>query len=220
MGVVTGLDTDADAAGTRQADAAPAMVDLAFAVEGRTVPAAYRVALSDAVLGCLPWLADLPAAGIHRLNLAHGAAAQGLLSGRTRLVLRLPRGRAADAAALERRTLVLEGHALRLGAAQPRELLPWGTLYAHLVATEHADERAFLAEVGAGLEGLGVACRVIAGRRHDWDAGAVQGYALMLDGLSAADAIRVQEAGIGAHRRLGCGVFVPHKSAAAVGTPH
>ncbi len=38
----------------------------------------------------------------------------------------------------------------------------------------------------------------------------------MLDGLSAGDSLRVQQHGLGAHRRLGCGVFVPHRSAAAV----
>ena len=39
----------------------------------------------------------------------------------------------------------------------------------------------------------------------------------MLHGLSAADSLTVQRAGIGPHRALGCGLFVPHKSAAAVG---
>jgi hypothetical protein len=41
----------------------------------------------------------------------------------------------------------------------------------------------------------------------------------MLDGLSRSAALRVLEAGLGRHRRLGCGLFVPHRSAAAVGTP-
>jgi hypothetical protein len=41
----------------------------------------------------------------------------------------------------------------------------------------------------------------------------------MLDGLNAAHSLRVLEAGLGPHRRLGCGLFVPHKSSVAVGTP-
>jgi hypothetical protein len=52
------------------------------------------------------------------------------------------------------------------------------------------------------------------------EAGALQGFSLMLDGLSAAHALRLLETGMGPHRLLGCGVFVPHKSAAAVGTAH
>jgi len=41
----------------------------------------------------------------------------------------------------------------------------------------------------------------------------------MVDQLSAAQALRLMEHGLGAHRRLGCGLFVPHRSAAAVGAP-
>jgi hypothetical protein len=51
----------------------------------------------------------------------------------------------------------------------------------------------------------------------DNDGAPVTGYSLMLDGLSPAASLRVLESGLGRHRRLGCGVFVPHKSSAAVG---
>ncbi|MFI4931427.1 MAG: type I-MYXAN CRISPR-associated protein Cas6/Cmx6, partial [Burkholderiales bacterium] len=45
----------------------------------------------------------------------------------------------------------------------------------------------------------------------------ITGFSLMLHGLSAADSLRVQRAGVGPHRMLGGGIFVPHRSAAAVG---
>jgi hypothetical protein len=45
------------------------------------------------------------------------------------------------------------------------------------------------------------------------------GFSLMLDALSPDHSLRMLEAGLGRHRRLGCGLFVPHRSAAAVGTP-
>jgi hypothetical protein len=38
----------------------------------------------------------------------------------------------------------------------------------------------------------------------------------MLDALSVDDARRVLDHGLGTHRSLGCGLFVPHRSAAAV----
>jgi hypothetical protein len=41
----------------------------------------------------------------------------------------------------------------------------------------------------------------------------------MLDGLSPEHALTMLEAGVGGHRRLGCGLFDGHKSAAAVGAP-
>jgi CRISPR-associated protein Cas6 len=202
-------------------EARAAMVDLAFAVEGDVLPRDHRRSLADAVLRALPWLVELqPRAGVHRLNVSGAGAAQVLLSRRTRLVLRLPRERAHEAAGLAGTHLDIGGHGLRLGEAHVRELLPWGTLYAHFVASEESDEAAFLRAVEAELESLGVRCRAICGRAQEVDAGRLHGYSVMLDGLSAADALRMQEQGLGAHRELGCGVFVPHKSAAAVGTPH
>lgn len=40
----------------------------------------------------------------------------------------------------------------------------------------------------------------------------VVGYSVMLSGLTAEDSMRVQEAGIGGRRHMGCGLFVPLRS--------
>lgn len=202
------------------------MVDLAFTIEGDRLPRDHRELLAAALEAALPWLCRTPGAGVHRLNVVTMAAAgggQALLSRRTKLVLRVPRAQAGDAAALVGTTLDLGGHVLRVGALHPRELLPWGTLYAHVVAADAdavPDEAAFMREVEDELRQLGVPCRPICGRLQQLESGRLQGYSLMLDGLSAADSLRLQAVGIGRHRRLGCGVFVPHKSAAAVGSPN
>lgn len=193
------------------------MVDIAFAVDGRALPREHRRDLAAALGRALPWWAAEEGAGVHRLNVAAGGGPQALLSRRTRLTLRVPRERAADAAALEGAELQLGPCTLRVGAPQARELRPYGTLYAHLVATETADEGDFLRSVAAELSALGVPCRPICGRLQRLESGALQGYGLMLDGLTTAGALRVLEAGVGPHRRWGCGVFVPHKSAVAVG---
>ena len=84
----------------------------------------------------LPSWAALEGAGCDRLNVAAGAGPLALLSNRTRLTLRVPRDRAADAAALEGAALQVGAAKLRVGAPQPRELRPYGTLYAHLVAAD------------------------------------------------------------------------------------
>jgi CRISPR-associated protein Cas6 len=196
------------------------MLDLAFAVDGGALPREHRRALADAIERALPWLAAQSGAGIHRLNVSAGGGPQALLSRRTRLTLRIPRAQAKAARALEGRTLDLSGHALQVGAAHERELLPWGTLYAHVVATDDgADELAFLQVVQAELVALGISGRPICGRPQNFEADRLHGYSLMLDGLSAEGALRLLEAGLGPHRRLGCGLFIPHKSAAAVGAP-
>jgi len=194
------------------------IIDIAFAVEGVALPREHRRELAAAIGLALPWWAAQPGAGMHRLNVAAGAGPQALLSGRTRLTLRVPRERAGDAATLAGAELQVGPATLHLGAPQPRELRPYSTLYAHLVATDEDDELAFLGAVAAELSALGVACRSICGRRQVVEGGALQGYSLMLDGLNAAGELRVLEAGIGRHRHWGCGLFVPHKSAVAVGT--
>ncbi|MDO8419290.1 MAG: type I-MYXAN CRISPR-associated protein Cas6/Cmx6 [Rubrivivax sp.] len=193
------------------------MIDLAFVLQGEALPRDHRRELAAAIDQALPWWAALEGAGVHRLNVAAGGGPQALLSNRTRLTLRVPRERAADAAALQGATLQVGPARLRIGAPQPRELRPYSTLYAHLVAADE-DEAAFLGAVADELSALGVPCRPICGRRQVVEAGALQGYSLMLDGLNPVGALRVLEVGIGRHRRWGCGVFVPHKSAVAVGT--
>jgi CRISPR-associated protein Cas6 len=205
-------------------DTTAAMVDVSFALTGDAPPREHRRVLAAALEARLPWLAELPGCGVHRLNVSAGGGPQALLSQRTRLTLRVPRERTAAATALEGQALQLGPATLHVGAARVRELLPWGTLYAHLVAADahgngDGDEIAFLRAVDDELAALGAACRPICGRLQVLESGALRGYGLMLDRLSAADSLRLLQAGLGAHRRLGCGLFVPHRSAAAVGSP-
>lgn len=199
------------------------MLDLAFTVHGRELPRAHRAALAAALAGALPWLAATPEAAVHRLNLVATGDATALVSARTRLTLRLPRQRLEDAEGLCGTTLDIAGHPLRVGTARPRELLSFGTLYAHFVAADGAaaegDEAAFLRAAQAELDTMQVSARAICGRHQRLEGGTLGGYALMLDHLDAADSRRVLEQGLGPHRLWGCGVFVPHKSAAAVGMP-
>lgn len=193
------------------------VVDIAFAIDGGQLPPEHARALAQALEQVLPWACDTPMLGVHPLKLARGGG-QALLSGRTRLLLRVPRERMDEVAGLAGGELPLPGGRLRLGAAQARELLPWGTLYAHCVcAGDNPDELAFLQAAQAELEALGVRGRVICGLpRHAAD-GAVQGYGVMVDQLSATDSVTLQCHGLGGGRRIGLGLFVPHKSAAAVG---
>lgn len=193
------------------------MIDMSFAVEGGALPRDHRGALADALAQALPCLAGMPNVAVHRLNVSAGCGPRALLSRHTRLTLRVPRARASDVESLSGRDLSVGGDTLRVGIPHARELLPHGTLYAHLVAAADDDEAAFLRAVAAELSALDVPCRSICGRRQVVESGTLQGFSLMLDGLSPAGSLRVLEAGLGRHHRLGCGVFVPHKSTAAVG---
>jgi len=195
-----------------------ARVDVAFHVRGVTLPHDHGAPLAAALERALPWLAGDQRWGLHRLRLAEVQDGEHRVSPRTRLVLRVPREWAQPVLALSGQPLNVAGHALEIGAGQVRELRPHGTLYAYFVAADNADEGAFLTEANAQLTRLGVRARPICGRWRSQVSPLLVGCSLMLDGLSPEDALRVLAHGLGRHRRLGCGLFVPHKSSAAVGT--
>lgn len=194
------------------------MVDVSFAVDCRHLALAHRHALSAALLEALPSLETLPDLAVHPLKFATAGAQAPLLSRRTRLILRVPREHGADLHALTGRTLTLGADQMTLGTVQERELLGHSSLYAHLVDNGERGELAFLAAVERELQALDIQGRVICGRHQDLAAEGLQGYSLMIDRVSPAQALRLMEAGMGGHRRLGCGVFVPHRSAVAVGS--
>jgi len=194
-------------------------VDVAFALEGRSLPRDHAQALADALAAHLPWLAGHPTAGVHPVKVVPGSGPQAWLSQRARLLLRVPQSREAALAVLAGRTLGVGASALCLGPPKSHPLLPHGTLYAYFVASPSDDETAFMRGVDAELAALGISCHKVCGKHQQKDigAGALLGFSLMLHELSAADSLTMQRVGLGPHRGLGCGLFVPHKSAAAVG---
>lgn len=200
-------------------DPQAALVDMVFPLGGHSLPRDSAPALLAALQRELPWLAQEPSTGIHPLKLVPGNGAQALLSQRTRLLLRLPRGLIEAANGLAGRSLLVAGQTVTLGRPHLRELLPHRTLYAYAVAAEADDEIGFMQSMNDELQMLQVRTQVICGKRqqHDWPGGSMVTFSLMLHGLSPADSLRLQEHGLGRHRLLGCGIFVPHKSASAVG---
>ncbi|MEP7183117.1 MAG: type I-MYXAN CRISPR-associated protein Cas6/Cmx6 [Betaproteobacteria bacterium] len=194
------------------------VVDVLFELAATSLFADHADALAHAVARWLPWFDTEPAAGIHPLRAAATSQGMVVLARRARLVLRVPASRAADCRTLCGRMLDVAGSAVDVGAASERPLAPSATLYARRVAAATDDERAFHEVVARWLAETGVRCEFISGRPHRFAAGAreVVGFGLALHGLSPADSIRVQSAGMGGDRRLGCGIFVPHK---AIATP-
>jgi CRISPR-associated protein Cas6 len=195
------------------------MRDVALAISGETIDAGYAVSLYEALARQLQWLDQEPAAGVFSIRGLSLSAGRLLIGGRTRVVLRVPAERVADCQRLRGQCIDLP-QPLRIGAVTARELLPFPVLYAHLVVTGCEAEPAFLADVLAELESVGVDCQVIVGRSGELRTGSGRemGYSVMLHGLTPDESILLQERGLGRHRKLGCGLFVPHKSVAAVGS--
>jgi CRISPR-associated protein Cas6 len=194
------------------------MRDVAFAISGETIDAGYAVSLYQALAQQLQWLEHEPAAGVFSIRGLTQTAGGMLIGGRTRVVLRVPTERVADCERLRGHRIDLP-QPVHFGAVTARELLPFPVLYARLVITGSDVESGFLADVQAELKAVDVDCDVIVGRRGELQIGArgETGYSLMLHGLAPEESILMQEHGLGRHRKLGCGLFVPHRSVAAVG---
>lgn len=200
------------------------VVDLVFKVRGRSLPRDYAQSLADAVTRHLPWLTHEPHVGI---QLAAGAeegngwyrddqAETLYMSRRTRLVLRLPKGRFNEALCLQDLPIDVGGHGLILTDPGMRPLSPLTTLYARFVLGMASDEEpVFLASVQQELQEMGVVCKkMVCGkvRRFVASQGDMFARSLMLLDLSIAESITVQQRGVGPARHLGCGLFIPCKS--------
>jgi CRISPR-associated protein Cas6 len=194
-------------------------LDYAFAVAGDVIERDYSLGLYRAIASVLPWLENEPLAGVHPMRGLTPCPDGLMVGGRTRITLRIPEHRVEECKALQGADLRLASP-LHIGRASRRELLPYPVLHARLVVTGSEEEARFAADAEAELSALGIDCDIIVGRRGELKADErrlLVGYSLMLHGLSAENSLRAQERGIGQERKLGCGLFVPHKSIAAVG---
>ncbi len=196
------------------------MVDVVFSLASGTLDDDHASALSLAVRSVLPWFDEEPEAGILPLSgLARGNGVH-FVGRRSRLALRLPIHRSASADSLAGARLELDGMTLEVGASSVRQLFPArGVVYSHFVSVGADDEIEFLARCKSLLAARGLKPQLITGKARELRTaqGVVRGFSLMLHGLGAAESLAVQEAGLGAHRALGCGLFIPHKSVVAVG---
>ena len=194
------------------------MIDVAFALRGGSIPADHAWDLFRRLTERLQWLAAEPHAGVHPIRGARAVTGTIHLGSRARLMLRLPPERARQSFALSGTRLDL-GERVEVGSAHLRPLFAHATLYSQFVTTGSSDEGEFHRRVNAQLHEAGIACKVVCGkmRRARAQDAEIAGFSLMLHELSPEDSLRMQAAGVGAERKLGCGIFVPHKSAAAVG---
>ena len=215
-----------EAAAVRGPDAAET-VDAVFAIACASLPIDHGWALSQAIEAALPWFAEEPDAGLHTIHggesgsgwqRPEGPDARIELSKRAKLALRLPRHRAPAAAALTGRTLDVAGSTLTVGSLTLRPLSRMTTLFARSVAYEGApDEPGFVAAAMAELAAAGVRpARMLCGREVPVSTpnGTWRTRSLMLAGLDAEQSLQLQRTGLGLGRRLGCGLFIPHKDIA------
>jgi len=194
------------------------MVDVAFSLRGGSIPADHGWLLFRLLAERLDWLETEPDAGVHPIRGSRAVAGEIYLGSRARLMLRLPRPRAEQSFALSGARFDL-GNRVEIGDAHLRPLFAHGTLYSQFATTGTSDEAQFQSNVSKDLQDAGIRCRIICGRmrRAQTQDAEIVGFSLMLHELSTEHSLRMQAIGLGEGRKLGCGIFIPHKSAAAVG---
>lgn len=211
------------------------IVDLSFAINCKNLPMDHAYALSQALHGALPWLADEAHAGVH---LIHGAESGNgwfrpqdtenallHLSRRTRMMLRVPKERIEDACRLEGAVLDVDGYALEIGQSAVKYLSTLSTLFARHVVMDTADmdEEVFLSQVAAEMRGLGLRVnKLLCGKSHDLRTpdGVIHTQSVMVADLEPEMAVLLQQKGVGPGRKMGCGLFLPHKGIKAVKETH
>ena len=200
------------------------IVDAVFGITCRSLPVDHAYALSQAIQTALPWFAVEADAGLHTI---HGAdSGNGWmrpedprallhLSHRTKLMLRLPKHRLTDAEALLGKTLDVGGHELRMDKLTPRPLSRITTLFTrHLVIAAGDDETAFLKHALELFGALGIRpAKMLCGKMTTvaLPARVLQTRSLMVADLTVEEAVLLQQRGLGPERKLGCGLFIPHK---------
>jgi len=206
------------------------IVDVVYRIDCKCLPLEHAHALSQALHQALPWLAEEDQAGVH---LIHGAESGNgwmrpedpssellHLSRRTRMSLRLPKERIQDAEALTGQVLDIAGYTLEVGESSVKPLQAASTLFARYVVNEHGDdEEAFLAAVAGQMADMGVSVRkLMCGKSHTLSMpdGTVETRTVLVAELERPESVRLQQQGVGPGRRIGCGLFIPHKGIAPV----
>ncbi len=208
-------------------------VDLIFPVRGLKIPRDHGYVLYGATAHVIDDLHRDMSIGIFPIAGAPGANETLLLTRRSALRFRLPAARLPMLLPLAGKTLMLDDQLIRIGVPHVAAIESAPVLASALVLIKLAHPSAkhtvgivppdaFLAAARKKLHEMNIRGEpriqiIRAGPRAGQDRRRVMrvknqthvGYAMVVQGLTAEESIRLQENGIGGRRLMGCGLFMP-----------
>ena len=208
------------------------IADLSFKIGCKQIALDHAHDLSQALHLALPWLADEQRAGVH---LIHGASSGNgwqrpeeedgedfiYLSKRSRMMLRMPKDRFEDAQALVGQTLDIAGNAITVGDYQVKPLTSLGTLFArYILLQDNETEDQLVTRLSSDMKAMGITLRkALCGISHEFrlPQGRVRTMSVMVADLDPEESVMLQTHGIGDGRKMGFGLFIPHKGIKPVG---
>jgi CRISPR-associated protein Cas6 len=187
-------------------------IDLAFRLNGTTVPVDHGYSLYAALSRIAPELHEAKELGIQPIRGMYSGDGKLHLADFSRLILRLPDDAIRTYLSLAGKQLDVDRHLLRVGVPEVRLLRPVASLRSRLVTIKgFMETETFLEAVKRQLQDLQVAGEAHLGERKTFRVKDKQvvGFAMGITNLTAEESLILQEKGLGGRRRMGCGVFVP-----------
>ncbi|MBE8190571.1 MAG: type I-MYXAN CRISPR-associated protein Cas6/Cmx6 [Candidatus Thioglobus sp.] len=198
------------------------IVDAVFNISAKILPIDHAYLLSEALLQHLPWLPEVNA-GVHDISVADGNGwKQDHKSGfyypskRSKLSIRIPKKRLGEMQLLIGKTLDLGEYKIQIiKSLEPKKMSEMQIVFAkYVVCGEDLSEDEFLQKSYQQLQTLGInPKKMLAGLKREIKTAdkILHTRSLMVADLSKSESVKLQEQGIGSHRLLGCGLFVPQK---------
>ena len=206
------------------------VVDVAFRIRCPRLPVDHAYNLFQAIAEEMPWIRDDDLVGIHPIHTADSGNGwyrpeqdddQFMqLSKRVRLVLRLPTSRMDQCETLCGKTLHVSDQQITVNNYKVRRINPMPTLFARGVLSDAREtETNFIERVHDSLKKMNIDVpKILPGRKNKIKLPGEHliTRSLLLADISIPDSVKLQETGLGKNRKLGCGLFIPHKSINAV----
>ena len=206
------------------------IVDILFSIRCKQLPLDHAWLLKEAITAASNdknIVHDTATLGIHHIYVAESAngwtrpeeSNESILypSKRTKLIIRSHKNQLASLSQLSHCELLIDGYPLTIGKMKTRMLTNTSVVFSRHVVCQSEDESetSYLnrnADEIFSLTGVKTK-KMMCGKSHQLTTpdGPLYTRHLMIADLDSEPSIKLQQFGLGPHRELGCGIFLPHK---------